>query len=151
MITRRGAIGVLGGAARAIAQRRKPNVLILMADDHAGYVLGAVGDSRAVTPHVDRLASQGTRFESHFCNSPVCTPSRQSLLTGQLPHSAGVTVLRTPLSEQKPTVAKQLRAAGYQTAVFGKMHFNQPSRDGLHGFDHMMCEDAVQLGSECKS
>src|SRR5688572_2359267 len=144
MITRRGVISVLGGATRAVAQRRKPNVLILMADDHAGYVLGAAPDSRAVTPHLDRLASQGTRFEQHFCNSPVCTPSRQSLLTGQLPHSAGVTVLRTPLSEQKPTVAKQLRAAGYQTAVFGKMHFNQPSRDGLHGFDHMMCEDAVQ-------
>ncbi|MEP6539284.1 MAG: sulfatase-like hydrolase/transferase [Bryobacteraceae bacterium] len=129
----------LQGSAAAL-QAAKPNFLFILADDHAGYVLGADGNSRAETPNLDRLASQGTRFASHFCNSPVCTPSRQSFLTGQMPHAAGVTVLKTPLDGQKPTIAKQLKQAGYQTAVFGKMHFNRQSEPGLHGFDHLLTE-----------
>jgi choline-sulfatase len=137
-------MGALAAGYQAAAQRRRPNLLFLIADDHAGYVLGAAGNRLAETPNLDRLALEGTRFERHFCNSPVCTPSRQSLLTGQLPHAAGVTVLRTALKEGTPTIARQLQRAGYRTAVFGKMHFNQPSRDGMHGFEHAMCEDAVQ-------
>lgn len=70
---------------------------------------------------MDRLACEGVRFARNYCNSPVCTPSRQSMLTGQLPHSAGVTVVDTPLSTDKPTVAKQLKAAGYRTAAMGKI------------------------------
>ena len=54
---------------------------------------------------------------------------------GQLPHSSGVTVLHTALDPDKPTIAKQLKKAGYTTAVFGKMHFNRPGEPGLHGFD----------------
>jgi arylsulfatase A-like enzyme len=130
-------------AAAAAAQTksgRKPNFLYLIADDHAGYVLGADGNNMARTPNLDRLASEGTRFARNHCNSPVCTPSRQSFLTGQMPCSSGVTVLQTPLSEDKPTLAKQLKAAGYNTAVFGKMHFNRPSHPGLHGFDKLMLE-----------
>lgn len=122
---------------------RRPNLLFLMADDHAAYVHGAGGDRMAQTPNLDRLAREGIRFQSHYCNSPVCTPSRQSLLTGQLPHAAGVTQLRTRLDTGKPTLAKQLREAGYQTATFGKMHFNQPGTPGLHGFDVCMTEDRM--------
>lgn len=114
-----------------------------MADDHAAYVHGADGDRLAQTPHLDRLAREGLRFTQHYCNSPVCTPSRQSLLTGQLPHLAGVTQLRTSLHPDKPTLAKQLREAGYQTAAFGKMHFNRPGMPGLHGFDTCMTEDRI--------
>ena len=144
MITRRTAMATMAAVpARPQSGRRKPNFLFILADDHAGYVLGASGNRMAQTPNLDRLASQGTHFRSHFCNSPVCTPSRQSFFTGQMPSMAGVTVLQTPLSNDKPTLAKQFKRAGYQTAVMGKMHFNQPSRPGLHGFDHVMCEDAV--------
>ena len=96
-----------------------------------------------MTPNLDRLASEGLRFARHFCNSPVCTPSRQSFFTGQMPHAAGVTVLRTPLSEDKPTLARQLAGTGYHTAVFGKMHFNRPSRAGLHGFRTIMTEQDI--------
>src|SRR5689334_25300195 len=99
-----------GSAASACAQgSRKPNFLFIIADDHAGYVLGADGNKRASTPNLDRLASEGTRFARHHCNQPVCTPSRQSFFTGQMPSMAGVTVLKTPLAEDKPTLAKQLR------------------------------------------
>lgn len=114
---------------------RPPNLLFLIADDHAGYVLGAHGNRLASTPNLDRLAAESVRFARNFCNAPVCTPSRQSILTGLLPHAAGVTRLPTPLSADKPTIAKQLKKAGYATAVFGKMHWNRPAEPGLHGFD----------------
>lgn len=130
--------------ASALAQTpRRPNLLVIMADDHGGYVLGAEGNPLAATPTLDRLASEGTRFANHHCNSPVCTPSRQSLLTGQLPHMAGVTVLQTPLAEDKPTLPRLLKKAGYATGVIGKMHFNRPGRPGLHGFDYCMTEQEL--------
>lgn len=140
---------VLGGMTPAFTtcaspgSRTKPNFLFLLADDHAGYVLGADGNRMARTPNLDRLASQGMRFARHYCNSPLCTPSRQSFFTGQLPHTAGVTRLPTPLPEQKPTLARQFRAAGYTTAVFGKMHFNRPGVAGMHGFDIACTEDVI--------
>jgi len=117
--------------------------MFILGDDHAGYVLGADGNRLAETPNLDRLAAEGTRFAHHYCNSPVCTPSRQSFLTGQLPHMAGVTRLPTRLAEDKPTLAKQLQKAGYFTGVVGKMHFNRPSAPGLHGFDFLMTEQDV--------
>ncbi len=128
----------------ARARDRKPNLLYILADDHAGYVFGADGNGRAKTPHIDRLASEGTRFARNYCNSPVCTPSRQSFFTSQLPHSSGVTILNTPLSDAKPTLAKQLGASGYAPAVIGKMHFNVPGRPGLHGFEMAWTEDVTR-------
>jgi arylsulfatase A-like enzyme len=138
----------LGGLAATTALRgaavRKPNFLFLLADDHAGYVLGCDGNRLAPTPNLDELAREGTRFTRHYCNSPVCTPSRQSFLTGQLPHMAGVTRLPTPLSLDKPTLAQQFRVAGYGTAVFGKMHLNRPAAPGLFGFDVMLTENEIR-------
>lgn len=143
MLTRRALVTGAAAAGAISAQNRKPNFLFLIADDHAAYVMGCDGNRRAETPNLDRLASEGTRFAANYCNSPVCTPSRQSFFTGQLPHAAGVTVLRTSLDPAKPTIAKQLKAAGYTTAVFGKMHLNRPAAPGLYGFDHMMTEQEL--------
>ena len=126
------------------AQRPRLNLLFLMADDHAAYVHGADGDRQALTPNLDRLASESIRFARHHCNSPVCTPSRQSLITGLLPHAAGVTQLRTALSTDSITIPRLLKDSGYQTAVFGKMHFNRPASPGLHGFDECQTEDIIQ-------
>jgi choline-sulfatase len=132
-----------GAAAQALTPARRPNLLFILADDHAGYVLGCDGNPLARTPNLDHLAQQSTRFAAHHCNSPVCTPSRQSFFTGQLPHMAGVTRLPTPLGEDKPTLARQLKKAGYTTAVFGKMHFNMPAKPGLHGFDFPVTENEL--------
>jgi arylsulfatase A-like enzyme len=104
---RRAPIGILQ-ASKAIPDRvrgwtatlradSRPNYLFLLADDHAGYVLGCDGNPRAESPNLDLLASESVRFARHYCNSPICTPSRQSLLTGQLPHANGVTLPSTPL------------------------------------------------------
>ncbi len=144
MLSRRSAVQALAACSLAGENRkRRANLLFVLGDDHAGYVLGADGNRQAATPNLDRLASEGTRFAHAYCNSPVCTPSRQSMFTGQLPHSAGVTRLPTPLAEDKPTLAKQLSKAGYRTAVVGKMHFNRPTRPGLHGIDDPMLEQEV--------
>lgn len=135
--------GLAWAAASREEKRQPPNFIFLLADDHAGYVLGCDGNRQAETPHLDRLASENVRFARHYCNSPICTPSRQSLFTGQLPHRSGVTLLETPLAEDKPTLARQLRKAGYHTAVFGKMHFNRPGRPGLFGLETCMTEDVI--------
>ncbi len=74
---------------------------------------------------------QGALFERAYCNSPLCTPSRQSLITGLLPHAVGVTQLATPLPEEQLTLAEWLADQRYHTAAIGKMHFNGPSS---HGF-----------------
>lgn len=121
--------------------KRKPNLVFIMADDHAGYVLGADGNPQARTPNLDWLAQQGTYFAQHYCSSPICTASRQSILTGLLPHAVGVTVLYTPLDEKDQTLADILRDNGYDTAVFGKMHFNSEVYPGIHGFDETLLED----------
>jgi arylsulfatase A-like enzyme len=147
-LSRRAAIVAAPLAAATVAtmgasQNRPRNLLFVLADDHAGYALGVDGDPNAITPNLDRLAREGTRFAAHYCNSPVCTPSRQSFLTGQLPHAAGVTRLPTPLSQGKPTLARQFQKAGYATGVIGKMHFNTPGVRGLHGFDHAITEREV--------
>src|SRR5438045_2836035 len=106
MVTRRSVLtGLAGSAALGAANAERPNFIFLLADDHAGYVLGCDGNLQAETPHLDRLAGQSVRFTRHYCNSPICTPSRQSIFTGQLPHASGVTLLATPLAEGRPTLA----------------------------------------------
>ncbi|HZT83524.1 MAG TPA: sulfatase-like hydrolase/transferase, partial [Gemmataceae bacterium] len=110
----------------------RPNVLWICADDHAPYVCGAYGNKQVRTPNLDKLAASGVRFDRAYCNSPVCTASRQSFLTGRYPRSLGVTLLKTALPAGTPTLATMLRAAGYDTAAFGKMHFNS---NLPHGFD----------------
>jgi len=121
-----------------------PNLLFLISDDHAGYAMGCAGDRHAVTPNLDRLAAEGVRFSHAYCNSPVCTPSRQSLLTGLMPCAAGVTRLPTPLATDKLTLSAHLKKAGYSTGVFGKMHLHRKAESGVFGFDVMMTEDELE-------
>jgi choline-sulfatase len=120
-----------GGRVKAGPPSRL-NVLWICADDHAAYVLGAYGNHRVHTPNLDRLASMGMRFDRAFCNSPLCTASRDSFITGRYPRTIGVTQVGTPLPAGERTLAHELRAAGYDTAAIGKMHFNSTQ---TYGFD----------------
>jgi len=124
--------GCVAPAASLADQRPRPNVLWICADDHAAYVSGAYGNRLVRTPEIDKLAAQGMRFDRAYCNSPVCTASRQSFLTGRYPRTIGVTKLSTALPESETTLAELLHAAGYDTAAIGKMHFNSQLK---HGFD----------------
>jgi len=110
----------------------RPNILWIIADDQVPYVIGAYGNKQVRTPNLDKLASQGMRFDRAFCSSPVCTASRQSFLTGRYPRTVGVTQLQSALPENEVTLAEVLKANGYDTAAIGKMHFNSNLK---HGFD----------------
>jgi choline-sulfatase len=115
-----------------------PNILILMADQLAAGVLPAYGGG-ARTPNIDALAGRGVVFESFYCNSPLCAPSRYSFLAGQLPSKIGAYDNAAEFPAQTPTFAHYLRRAGYQTALSGKMHFCGP--DQLHGFEQRLTTD----------
>lgn len=119
-------------AADADAPKKKLNVVLLIGDDHAAYALGAYGNQQVRTPNLDGLAAQGMRFDRAYCTCPMCTPSRQSFLTGRYPRSLGVTQLRTALPATEDTLAKMFQRGGYRTAAIGKMHFNSQLK---HGFD----------------
>jgi len=127
-----GFAGVFLSAEEIGQTARRPNILWICSDDHTAYVTGCYGNRIVRTPHIDRLAAEGIRFDHAFCNSPICTASRQSFITGRYPRSVGVTLLQTPLPQSEVTLAEMLKEVGYETAAFGKMHFNSPLK---HGFD----------------
>ena len=117
----------------------RPNLLILMADQLTARVLPTYGGKVAKTPHIDALAGDGVVFDSFYCNSPLCAPSRFSFLSGQLPSKIGAYDNAAEFPAVVPTFAHYLRAAGYQTSLAGKMHFCGP--DQLHGFEERLTTD----------
>ena len=117
----------------------QPNILILMADQLTSGALPTYGNRVAKTPHIDGLAAAGVVFDSFYCNSPLCAPSRFSFLAGQLPSKIGAYDNAAEYPAQVPTFAHYLRRAGYQTALAGKMHFCGP--DQLHGFEDRLTTD----------
>ncbi|AJK48862.1 choline-sulfatase [Burkholderia plantarii] len=117
----------------------KPNILILMADQLTPFALAAYGHRGAITPTIDRLAAGGVVFESAYCASPLCAPSRFSFMAGKLPAAIGAYDNAAELPAQTLTFAHYLRAAGYRTALAGKMHFCGP--DQLHGFEERLTTD----------
>ncbi|MFI4889136.1 MAG: choline-sulfatase [Steroidobacterales bacterium] len=117
----------------------QPNILILMADQLTSGALSAYGNRVAKTPHLDALAGAGVVFDSFYCNSPLCAPSRFSWLAGQLPSKIGAYDNAAEFPAAVPTFAHYLRGAGYQTALSGKMHFCGP--DQLHGFEERLTTD----------
>lgn len=115
-----------------MARVDRPNVVLVMTDQHAARALGAAGDPAADTPALNNLAARGTRFESVYCPSPLCVPSRMAFLTGLEPHVSGVFGNDDFLPSDMPTVAHALGASGYDCRLIGRMHFYGP--DQLHGF-----------------
>ena len=68
----------------------KPNILFILSDDQGAWAMGCAGNSELSTPNLDRLAETGIKFENFFCASPVCSPARASILTGEIPSQHGV-------------------------------------------------------------
>ena len=112
---------------------RKPNVLVLMSDQHSKRQLGCYGDKVVRTPNLDRLAAQVMLFLNAYTPSPVCSPGRASFMTGRRPSANRVWNNDQVLSSAIPTWAHSLGAAGYETALIGRMHFLGP--DQRHGFE----------------
>jgi len=118
---------------------KAPNILIVMADQLNGFSLGAYGHSVVRSPNIDALSDRGVLFESAYCNSPLCAPSRFSMMSGQLPSRIGAYDNAAYFPANIPTFAHHLRLMGYQTCLSGKMHFVGP--DQLHGFEERLTTD----------
>lgn len=139
------------GTARHAAGR--PNVILIVSDEHQAASCGCYGskvrrvDGQSPTPHIDALSREGVRFDSMYCASPLCAPSRAAYMTGMYPHSttalhhkmqrreAGLS--RYPgVKEGIPGMGQYFREAGYATAAFGKMHVHGEEARGWDlGFD----------------
>jgi arylsulfatase A-like enzyme len=130
---RREFLGILGGMGASFAAGRpRPNILYIMADDHAAHAISAYGSRINRTPNIDRIAQGGVRFTNCFCTNSICTPSRAAILTGQYSHRNGVYTLNDRLDPARNHVGKELQRAGYQTAMIGKWHLaSDPT-----GFDY---------------
>ena len=122
---------------------KQPNFIVIMTDDQGYGDLSCMGNTDFCTPNIDALAANGARFTNWYSNSPVCSPSRASLLTGRYPAHAGVRAIlagnrkASGLTAQAPTIATALKDIGYQTALIGKWHLglaNQNGFDYFYGF-----------------
>ena len=118
---------------------KRPNLLLIMADQLAPQVLPAYGHPRVRTPHLDRLAEEGVVFENAYCNFPLCAPARFSILSGRLPSRIGAFDNAAEFPASVPTLHHYLRRAGYRTCLAGKMHFIGP--DQLHGYEERVTTD----------
>jgi arylsulfatase A-like enzyme len=100
---------------------RRPNILLITSDQQHYSTLGSI-NPRIRTPALDRLCSEGTRFDRAYCPNPTCTPTRASIVTGLYPSQHGAWSLGTKLPEHVPTVGDFLSRSGYRTSTIGKVH-----------------------------
>ena len=119
--------------------RRRPNVLYIQSDQHNASVTGCYGDAVVQTPNLDGLAARGVVMDAAYCASPICVPSRMSLITGRHPYENEVWTNDHILDSAIPTYAHSMGAAGYQPVQIGRMHFNGP--DQFHGFAERLIGD----------
>lgn len=126
---------------------RRPNVLLVTADQWPGALLGCAGREDIDTPTLDRIAANGTRFPNAHSECPICIPARRSLMTGTSPRVHGDRVFQPALEKPDlPHLAQVFRDAGYQTGAVGKLHV-YPPRDRI-GFEEVVSfeEGRPQLG-----
>lgn len=106
---------------------KRPNILFIMSDDHAYQAISAYNDRLIQTPNIDRIAKEGILFKNACVTNSICAPSRATILTGKHNHLNGKIDNRMPFDTTNVTFPMLLQQAGYQTAMFGKLHFgNNP-------------------------
>lgn len=144
------ALGAVAGVA-AVPQailgrqaRRRPNVLLIFTDDQGAIDVNCYGAKDLITPNMDRLAKEGTRFTQFYVAAPVCSPSRAALMTGRYPQRAGLSTNapsqpgRAGMPTEQVTIAEMMKAAGYTTGHVGKWHlgYTPETMPNAQGFDY---------------
>lgn len=114
----------------------RPNIVFIMADDHASKAISCYGAGINHTPNLDRIANEGMKFNHCYVTNSICTPSRAAILTGTHNHVNGVMTLDSKINKHMPNVAKHLRVGGYQTAMIGKWHLGEGEAHEPTGFDY---------------
>lgn len=118
---------------------KRPNLLVVLSDQHGGPFVGAAGHPVVRTPVMDRLAGEGVMFERAYCHSPLCVPSRSAFVTGKTLQRIGVWDNGEHLASSERTLGHRLTEAGYEAVLSGRMHFN--GQDKTHGFDRQIALD----------
>ena len=136
-------LALITTASLASAQTKQPNILVIMADDVGWFNIGVYnqGMMAGLTPNLDKLASQGMRFNSYYAEAS-CTAGRANFITGELPIRTGMTTVgqagaKIGIPDQAITIATALKAMGYETGQFGKNHLGDRNEylPTVHGFD----------------
>lgn len=122
---------VIGCNAQGVEKPKRPNIVFIMSDDHAYQAISAYDHNLIETPNIDRIAKMGMLFTNASVTNSICAPSRATILTGKHSHKNGKVDNVSPFDTTNVTFPQLLQKAGYQTAMFGKLHFgNNPK-----GFD----------------
>ncbi len=129
-----GSISLLASCQQKEAKPQQPNIVFIMSDDHAYQAISAYSDRLIQTPNIDRIGQEGMLFTNACVSNSICAPSRATILTGKHTHMHGKIDNNFPFDTTNVTFPQLLHDAGYQTAMFGKLHFgNNPK-----GFDEFM-------------
>ena len=123
-------------------QGRRPNIVLIMSDQHNARVMGCAGDDIVRTPNLDALAERGVRFSNMYCPYPLCLPSRMGFMAGRHPSEIDCWDNGSFLASDLPTFAHCFGASGYEAVLCGRMHFAGP--DQFHGFEKRLLGDVWQ-------
>ncbi|GMR17109.1 MAG: sulfatase-like hydrolase/transferase [Gammaproteobacteria bacterium] len=144
---------LIARSATAAQLPEQPNIIVVMADDHAQWAAKVYGLAQIETPNIDWLADEGVVFQNAFSPAPVCSPARASFYTGKMPSQHGV---HDFLAEDpdydadwldgETLLSERLQSAGYRTGLFGKWHATTDSRQPQPGFDRWLSYDAYRAG-----
>ena len=110
---------------------RQPNILVIMSDEHNTLLTGCYGSTLVRTPRIDALARSGVTFDHCYCNSPLCVPSRLSFTAGKYISRIGGWNNECMLPPETVSLPRVMTAAGYESFLCGKMHYDQTCRYGF--------------------